>query len=318
MARRNIGRTDHSAGQRFRTLWIIGMAVLGLLVLVLVYVALTQNRTSPVAGTVPTPASSAPVDRATPTVEPTAEPVVVVGPPTRNLGAVDGERGYRASVTACPGDEPIVQATEDGGSSWTDFAVAVDPAVASVRAILPGTGDYVALVTADAATCAPQFARSYVAGEQWESADEVDTTWHLSQDATSVIAPGGGSSQPCEKPVQVAATSQTAAAVLCADGAIVTSTDAGGSWSAPLSIPGASAIGGADDGYLVVVARQNDCDGAQIASIPADGGTDAPEPSACLQSGAAPQDNAVAQGGDVIWLWSGDAFARSTDGGQSW
>ncbi|KQQ92610.1 hypothetical protein ASF62_12230 [Leifsonia sp. Leaf325] len=317
MAKRIPGRTDHSAGERSRTLWIIGIAALALVVLVLVFVALTQNRNAPDGAAVSTPASSAPVDRATPTVEPSAEPVAVVGAPSRTLAAVDGERAYRAGVGSCPGDEPVIQSTDDGGSSWSDFTVTVEPAAASVKSILPGSGDYVALVTADSASCAPLFARSYVAGEEWEAADEVDTTWHLSQDAASVIAPGGGASQPCDQPVQVAATNETAAAVLCASSSIMTTTDAGGSWSEPLSVPGAAAVAPGGDGYLVVISGQNDCNGAQVASIPVDAGA-ATNPSTCVESGAAPQDNAVAQGGDAIWLWSGDAVARSTDGGLTW
>ncbi|MEL4320070.1 hypothetical protein WJX64_13725 [Leifsonia sp. YIM 134122] len=318
MARRVPGRTDRSSGERSRPLWIVGIAALALVVIVLVYLALTQNRNAPDGAAVSTPASLVPVDRATPTVEPSAEPVAVVTPPARIMAAVDGERAYRAGVGSCPGDQPIVQATDDGGASWSDFTVTVEPAAASVRTILPGSGDYVALVSADAASCTPLFARSYVAGEEWEAADEVDTTWHLSQDATSVVAPGGAASQPCDQPVQVAATSDTAAAVLCASSTVMTTTDAGGSWSEPLSVTGAAAVAPGGDGYLIVISRQNGCDGAQVSSTPVEGGTEATQPSTCVESGAAPQDNAVAQGGDTIWLWSGDAFARSTDGGLTW
>lgn len=318
MANRYSGRVDHSGRERSRIVWIIGVVLLSLAVLALVYVALTQNRAPAGAGeSQPPTTTESPVERATPTEEVTPEPAAVVAVPARVMAAVDGQRAYRAIAGSCPGDEPIVEVTEDSGSSWSSFPVSVEPAAASVRSILPGDGNFVALVTADSATCAPQFARSYVAGAEWEAADEVDTTWHLSQDATSVVAPGGNPSNPCAKPVQVATTNDTTAAVLCADAAVVMTADAGGSWSAPVAIPGAAAIAAGGSGYLVVVSGQNGCAGAQLAQVPAaaDGVS---QPGACVASAASAPDNAVAQADDTVWLWSGDTVARSTDGGQTW
>ena len=65
--------------------------------------------------------------------------------------------------------------------------------------------------------------------------------------------------------------------------------------------------------------NQNGCVGAQLVGVAlAEAGLAPGAPGACLAATVAGGDVAVASGGNVTWLWAGDALARSEDGGATW
>jgi len=83
-----------------------------------------------------------------------------------------------------------------------------------------------------------------------------------------------------------------------------------------VTVPGVVALAAAPGGYVVALAAVEGCAGVQAAPL-----SPALELGAlgeCVASTAGPGTTTLAAGGDVLWIWSGDFVARSTDGGASW
>lgn len=257
----------------------------------------------PAQTTEPTPETSAEPD-ATAASASSARPTVV-------LAALDANLAYRGLVGRCPDAAATLEVTTDGGATWVPAFTA---GLTDLQSVEPADADIVSMVARDPAGCGIGRYRSYVQGADWEPTGELEPTWYL--DGAVVFGPGGDSSQ-CGasdgEAVQVAGASEGAAAVLCASGAVHTTTDGGGTWSSAPVPDRIVAIASTFDGYLVAVTGDG-CRGIRTVALAPDA-----TPGACLEADVTPGTTALDVASDgTVWVWSGRAFARSDDGGATW
>lgn len=307
MARRSPGVRE------LRTSWWTVAAVTGLVIIdvVLVWSAVSsvqsaaanavQYRSAPPVGATPAPSAV-----------PAIEPDFTVEPLSRVLAVGDGGIAYRSITGGCPAEPAQLERTADGGVSW----LATSPTeTVSIQQILVEGEDVVAVVAAHADDCAPMISRSGSQGAEWEPADELGIHWYLA--AGQVVAPGGVASTPCATPVQLAPRDDASAAVLCSDATVAATTDAGSTWGASEQIDGASSITRSDDGYRVAVTGVNGCDGAQV--VPVSTALAVGASGSCMESGATDGATVLATGSDgMVWIWSGETLAHSSNGGTTW
>lgn len=97
---------------------------------------------------------------------------------------------------------------------------------------------------------------------------------------------------------------------------LFTTTDGGVKWSTAISVPGAVALDASARGSVGAVAAQGTRAGTSVVTL-----TDG-VPSAlvgCMgESVPAGQTALAAASDDALWLWAGENFAQSTDGGETW
>ena len=293
---------------------VAGIAALVIADVVLVALALSSART-PVppaaAGVAPTSLPTPSADATpTPTPEPSPAAPSVAGLSVV-LGAVDDTVAYRAVTGSCPDVAAEIEVTVDAGATWAPVLPIDARSIQSIAA----NPDEVSVIAADPASCAPSMHRSFVQGDDWAVADDLGSRWFLG--GGGVVAPGGSASTPCETPVQVASRSEAEAAVLCEDATLTTTSDAGASWADPASVPSAASVTSGADGYFVAVTDHDGCDGAQVVSLSTD--LQSSTPGECILSNAGPGATVVsAAANGLLWLWSGDVVARSSNGGATW
>ena len=310
-----------------RRRWLVGgLAVFLLFDIGLVSLALTATKTVSSAGTVVEPSETAsPMDTEPAEVEPTVvEPgeteTTATVTPTRLLAALDSSTAWRASTGACPGASAAPELTTDSGATWESSNASVETDASSILAINVIDETETSLVTLDLANCAPQLVSTFVAGDQWRAYPErAAAEWYVDPATpASVHSPSGDVTAPCAAVTTLAEASDSNVAVVCADASVFTTMDAGKTWSTPASVPGAAAITATASGYEVAVANPVGCVGASLVRVSEDGVLDAAA-GACLAATVGPGDTAVSAAEDgTLWMWAGDAFARSTDDGASW
>jgi photosystem II stability/assembly factor-like uncharacterized protein len=296
---------------------MVALALFLVLDIALVVFALDANRVpSANAGQTPgAPAkpSASPAPSGTPT--PTVAPIAVE--PQRLLAAISADVAWRGAIGSCPNGPSELEYTTDGGASWD----AVDPRNATgantlVR-LIPSSSSEARVVTLDD-DCSPQLVGTFVAGEEWEDYTfNLGAYWYVDPaDRTNVHTPAGFVAAPCESVVAMATRSSTEAVVLCADQALFTTTDGGAKWSAAISVPGAVAIDASARGYIVAVAAQGTCTGTSVVTL-IDGVPSSPV--GCMGEPVLAGQTALAAAvDDTLWLWAGESFAQSTDGGETW
>lgn len=298
------------------TAWVLmSLAVLALADLVLVWVALSPTRADAVATgaseTVTAPSPGGVAATAGPASAPTTTPAPAVTDVGVVLAAVDDATAYRATTGSCPQTAALIEATTDGGVDW----VAATPADARSIQAISASAEQVSIIAADPASCAPAAYTSFVGGAEWESADQLATSWYL--DGGRVVSPAGVPPSPCEHPVQLVGRSSAEAAVLCSDATVSTTTDAGAAWQTSAPMRGVVSVASVPDGYVVAVVGLDGCAGAQVLALATD--LSAGAPGACVPAEAAPGATVIASApSGVLWFWSGEVVARSSDGGATW
>jgi len=308
----------HRPADRRRFVVAAGVALLAIVTVVLCVIALTQFRGEPSAGQIRATTSS-PTPTVTPTSDPTegpTSPQVALVAPKRLLSAFDGTNVYRATVAACPDSRTSFELSDDGGVTWQTSDVAGSTGSSAALNLTAGSRDFVHMVTLATDDCAPQYLRSFVGGIEWQVFDaDLPVTWFFdAADPSTLNSPDGVRSTPCTT-VWMAATGSRAA-VLCSDSTIFTTTDAATSWSEPISVPNAAAIGVSPSGYRVALLNAEGCTGIQLGEL-VDG--DLSGLGACLPVEAAQADVAVATAADgATFVWAGDIFSGSPNGGATW
>ena len=328
---------------------IIAYSAIGLFLLidaVLITSALTSTSVDAAADASSEPtatASAFPVPSATPAASPTAAPTVMPLPATRLLSAVSATAAWRASTGTCRAPAAPELST-DSGSSWTATDATGRSGVTALQSIAAQSESVAEFIGLDD-DCAPQFVKTFVAGDNYSSyPDELDDAWYVDPaDRAAVHGPDGLASAPCDAVVALAASPADAdsAAVLCADSRIFATTNAAASWSAPLTVPGVLTLTATDRGYIALAAGDPAASSADSGSVAClglsvvdvgvlDPATDpAAETAAlsasttgCYATDEAPAELAaniaVASAEDTLWLWIGDLTLRSTDAGLSW
>lgn len=225
---------------------------------------------------------------------------------------VDERRAWRASTGSCADGGAVVQATSDGGTSWSKEA---SPSRAIARAQpLSGSRGFVYGAGKDCAL------REYVTtdgGSTWRETQAVAGVWSRSvRDAREVSTPADATSKPCgdQGVLDLLRTSATGARVLCLDGALKRTSNAGAKWTDAGTVSGGLALSGRVEGdaFAVYAARVSDtCKGVEVVRV-----TEAkPGVTGCVETDAeaAPGEIDLSTPAQTGWLVVGDETWTSAD-----
>lgn len=278
-------------------------------------VAIASVAPTPTATSIPTstPTSTA---SASPTSRPIADAVV----PSRVLAALDGNTAWRATTGACPASRATIELTSDGGSNWKRTDPSGPTGASMILAITAQSAKQASAIALTSQGCSAEFIRTYVAGDNWAAyATELSSAWYIEPGVNGKVhAPGGEVAVPCPAVVDLAVGTNSSAAVLCTGHQIYRTSDNGAHWDTTPPLGGAVTISplGSGVGYAVAEVGDAGCGGVQILAL--DGAGNANR-RACVGS-TPPSDGTVALsgGGGALWLWVGDAIAKSSDGGTTW
>lgn len=238
---------------------------------------------------------------------------------TRILVAQDNNVAYRATTGPCPETSAVVEVTHNGGANWSSNYVGPSDFFSAPQRLLAGQDGHVTVVALDAEDCSTiSVLQSYSFGSNWDLvADGAEETWHLSPtNPAQAIAPQVGAVElPCEG-ARIASPSSTSAGVLCSDGRVASTSNAGEAWATSDSFAGAEGIAVTGDAYLLVQTEVEECEGTQITRLNTSLTIDA---QSCVPEAHAPGETAIGGGTDgSVWLWAGNTIIRSTDAGATW
>lgn len=313
-----------------RTNWaaIAGVIVLGIVTLVLIFMALKTARADvPNKGETPgyqpvhsqqSGSESAEREETPAESDSSASGAATVPALSRVLSMQDGNVVYRAVTGACPETVAVIENTHDGGASWSAVDLGAYGAVSSPARIISGNDGYLSVAAQNGDDCASIVVlQSYSYGSDWEFVpDGSAVTWHISPADPSVVnVPGvGGVQAPCEA-ARLSTSSLTSAAVLCSDTRMATTADSGANWSVSEPFLGAETITSAGEVFLLAQTGAADCEGTLVSQVSAGHSVLS---STCVPI-AAPGQTALAAAADgSAWLWAGEKLAKSTDSGVTW
>lgn len=307
-----------------RRLWIYLAVITFVLVdLLLISWALGARTTgSPATVTGPIPTFT-PDSTATPS--PTADATSTVAiPPTRILSALDGTTAWRATTGECPSAGALPEITTDAGGTWRETNATAEVEITALQRLTVVSERQIELVGLNAGDCAPQFARSFVAGEDYSNAPNLlDDQWYVDPaDRAVVHTPRGSVAAPCASVVDLAPRPDDdgAAAITCSDMNVFTTTEFGETWSAPLKGDGIVNVAVAAVGYVIATVGLPECAGVQLTALSVTPPTETP--TGCLpvdESAETMQGKvAVSEVDGTLWIWAGDSVMRSIDQGTSW
>jgi hypothetical protein len=305
-----------------RRLWIYIAVIAFVVVDVLLISWALGSRTPATSATTPGPIPSfAPQTSATPTPTPTTAAPTIAVPPTRILSALDGTTAWRATTGECPAPA-TPELTTNAGETWGMTDATAEVQITALQSLTVVSDSLIQLVGLSADECAPQFARSFVAGEDYSLAPILlGDQWYVDPaDRTVVSTPSGTMAAPCDSVVALAARSDTEAGVLCSDTSVFTTQNGGDTWGDPVTIRGAVNLAVTEMGYVIATVGLPECAGVQLIALSVEPPTATPtgclpvdEPAETMQGNVA-----VAEAAGTIWVWAGDSVRRSIDQGTSW
>ena len=213
----------------------------------------------------------------------------------------------RASAAPCEdASDPQVAVAGPGARSFRPVTVAAD--LGAVWALEARGRDDLVVIGAGA-DCAPTSYRGGVRGRSWTTGSP-SGAWYLDPgDDGSVHAPGGPVEVPCSP---AALSTRGAIRLLCDDGTLLGTSDAGASWVPLGRVDRADAIAFDGPGRGLALASRRTCRATVL--VTADGGA-AWETAACLEGATG---LAVALLGETAVAYVDDTLWRSTDGGKTW
>ncbi|TFC12019.1 hypothetical protein E3O19_13785 [Cryobacterium algoritolerans] len=313
-----------------RRVWVyVAVATFVAADLILIVLALGSTRATDAAEVsrpIPTFSAASAVDAAaapTPTATPTATPAattVLPLPPTRLLDAVDGQTAWRAQTGPCPATPASPELTTNGGATWKKTDATGTAKVTALQSLMVTSESVVEMVGLAKSDCAPQFVKTFVSGDNYSSySDKLAGTWFVDPaDRATIHSPSGSAKAPCDAVVTLAVRDDKSAAALCADGRLFSTVDAA-AWSPASALPGVVSITDTDTGYLAAAVGRSECAGVQLITLaPARESTEAGCFKAAVQPSGLTGNIAVSGAVGTVWLWAGDAFVRSSDGGATW
>lgn len=227
------------------------------------------------------------------------------------LAVLSARSAVRAEPGSCPGGGAALEVTDDQGRSWTGLPV---PADQLLRVTRSGERD-LWVVGAASAECAPAFASSEDGGSTWVGPSDTTGAWHLEVDPRSrtLHAPYATVDSPCGRraTIELEPTSFEEAWVLCADGEVFSTVNAGTTWTSSGRAPGAVALGVLSDQPVVAVPSSGDCSGLAIG---------APGSSAlgCVADASATNVALAFAGAPAGFVIADGATWTSNDGGTTW
>lgn len=250
--------------------------------------------------------------------EPTESPApdLKVVPTTRTLTMSSDTQGWRATVGDCrtPG---LVEATDDGGRTWQGVAPLNLTPVSRIQAT---DQDTVFVIGGDPIDCSTEYVISSTSGTDWQARNmQLEGLWYLTpRDRNEVRDPTLERSTPCKgEVIDLAAMDGESAAVLCADGSVRASEDAGETWDKVGTLRGGLSLG-ADSDHYVAALISDDCGGVAVTTFRANEQLSSAHSGCASDAEATSGEVEVAIQGETVWLWSGREFAVSEDSGRSW
>jgi len=308
----------------YRRYWIYTGVIAFILVDVVLVVWALSVRTEVTAAEPSRPVPTFTTDKTTMT--PTPAPVVstVAVPSIRLLSALDADTAWRATTGECPAAAAAPELTTDAGATWKGTDATGDVQVTALQSLHVVSNTLVELTGLAAADCAPQFVKSFVAGDDYASyPKELASRWYVDPAERSIVhTPDGDVAAPCSSVVALAPRTDVAneAAVLCDDTRVFITEDSAGSWSDPVQAPGAVNLAVTSVGYLVASVGLPECAGVQLVAMSARSST--ATPTGCVPvdapKEAMPGNVAISEASGTVWLWAGTVLRRSSDGGVTW
>jgi len=210
---------------------VLGLVLLALLDVVLVYLAVDHVRGAAGQAAEAAPSSSRPTETVSNSGEPTST-TTVEGDAAGLAGLLavspDGTV-LRATRGACgEGSGASVEVSGDGGATFTD--VTPEQTLSLVLRVQALSFTSFQVVGADAECSLATFATSN-GGRSWSRTPGTAGTWHLlGGDGALIHAPQGDVEVGCT-PSAVSSISELVARVLCRDGRLLGTADAGRTWS---------------------------------------------------------------------------------------
>ncbi|MFC5338954.1 hypothetical protein [Leucobacter denitrificans] len=297
------------------------LAVLAVGTIIAVVLAMMHLRVdNPNAGTIPdgsvivTPEPTPEVEEPTEVEEPEPEPEPdFVAPAMQRLLAASASEGHllRASVGSCDA-AGVLEVSTDSGANWQQGSLA---GVGFTQLLQLGAAEpTIDRLVGMNAECQPATAWSFIGGIDW-GLEEGAPAWYIDpSNASSVMTPAGAQTVACAA-VGLASAAERAI-VLCPDATVSVTYDSGASWSAPVAVPNASAVGVTPQSFVVASVGEAECSGVRTRTFD---GAAASSPGGCADVGGAGGGNlAVSGDSSSLYLWAGDAFLRSGDLGGSW
>lgn len=270
-------------------------------------------------------AMASPSPDATPSPESTASAEIAIPElpvvSTRLLSALNESIAWRAATGLCPETVASPEITSDDGLTWTATDATGASGIRSIQSISVGGAATASLVGQSPTDCSVMLVRTFVAGEDYEEfAAGLDEVWQVNPlNRQEITSPTGTFAGPCESAFTLAPRDSLNAAVLCGDGSLALTDDAGASWTAPVATVGAVSLAASETGYLLASVADPVCLGVRIAELGADGTV---VPTGCFESQLPVEtligNVAIAEGDGAVWIWAGDAIGRSLDAGATW
>jgi hypothetical protein len=303
-----------------RRLWIY-VAVIAFVLVDVLLISWALGSRSPgtsVSSAGPNP-SFTPQPTSTPT--PTAATPTVAVPPTRLLSALDGFTAWRATTGECPAPA-MPEITTNAGDTWRETDATGDVQMTALQSMTVVSDSLVQLVGLSADDCSPQFARSFVAGDDYSLAPNLlGGQWYVDPaDREIVHTPSGDVEAPCDSVIALASRSDSQAGVVCSDTRVFTTPDGGSTWSNSVTIRGAVNLAVTEMGYRIATVGLPECAGVQLIALSAEPPTATPtgclpvdEPAETMQGNVA-----IAEAAGTLWVWAGDTVMQSIDQGTTW
>ncbi|POH62217.1 hypothetical protein C3B59_11675 [Cryobacterium zongtaii] len=245
-------------------------------------------------------------------------------PSARLLSALDVNTAWRATTGECPTASATPELSTDAGATWQSTDATSDVQVTALQKLNVVSDTLVELVGLSAADCAPQFVKSFVAGNDYSDyAAQLEDQWYVNPAERSVVhTPAGDAAAPCAAVVALAPRTDApgSGAILCSDTQVFVTEDSGDTWTGPTKVPGAVNLAVTQVGYLIAAVGLPECAGVQLAALSVE--AMAATPTGCLPVGASAETMqgkvAVSEAAGAIWVWVGESVTRSIDKGQSW
>ncbi|HLM21360.1 MAG TPA: hypothetical protein VK390_07540 [Propionibacteriaceae bacterium] len=282
----------------------------------------TAPSASPVGGATATPTHSRSAKPSRPeTPSPMATPAtkedLEVIPTKRLLVAQTASEAWRATVGDCKTPGRIERST-NRGKSWK--RVARTNLAPIVGLGIEGKGNLYA-VGGTGPKCSTRYIAYSRSGAVRGQTNAPQGVWFLEPgNSDRVIGPGNTKATPCRTQhiISLAALDDSRALLVCTEGSVAATSNAGRSWKKVGNLPGTMAVTAAGSRYWAAGSAKA-CDGVVVKSVGVEGDHLSTGRSRCVTNTEVSAGRvALGAGGNAIWLWAGDKLRISTNGGQSW
>lgn len=287
---------DDRQGGRRLLFGLIAIVVLLVIDVVLIALALRAQDAPGTGDAAPSAAATAPAaepeatgDQTEPAPSASEPDLIAAEGDGRIVAAVDASTAWRGTRGSCA--EPgTFELTTDGGATWAPAGLEVTGAVLSLQPSDDGRRGLVVLADEQ---CAPVTYRTFTAGLGWETSPVAEAASYVTEDGQLVLA-GVPAEAPCDAPI--AAVGTGGGAVLCDDEALARASS--GDWT--LLSRGVAAIGPADRGIALAIARTEECDGLTLG-VAVEGALE----TVCSDISST-EPVAVSATAGQLWVWTAD------------